>query len=136
MKNQIHIASKKVNPCQKTCLGIVGNHGGCCTIGDRDYIIGPIRDGEETLKRIQQNFPNIDVEWSDIFIDYEEGRRLFPNKSFWQNPNNYPCMRVNVDESSYSCIFYNRQLRCCNIHKSKSEVCNNYVCDYLKESTI
>jgi Fe-S-cluster containining protein len=128
------ISSKPVNPCQKTCLGFPGNHGGCCTIGNRDYIIGPIYDHQETLKRVQEHFPDVEVTWSDLFIGYEEGRKLFPEKSFWQEESNYPCMRIFVDEPNHPCVFYNKQIKCCSIHKAKSDVCTNYFCDYLKSS--
>jgi Fe-S-cluster containining protein len=121
-----------MNHCQKKCLGYDGYHGGCCTLDDRDYIIGPVPDTYETLERVRNQFPNVDIEWNDLFITFEEGSKLFPNKSTWQNPNHYPCMRVNVTNPNIPCIFYNQHLRCCQIQSSKSILCSAFKCEYLQ----
>ena len=121
-----------MNHCQKKCMGFDGNHGGCCTIDNRDLILGPIPDSHETLARVQQQFPGIKVTWDDLFISYEEGHKLFPDKSTWQNPTAYPCMRVRPKDEMIPCVFYNMQLRCCQIYNSRSVICKNFKCDYLK----
>jgi len=113
-------------------MGFDGNHGGCCTISNRDYIIGPIPDAQETLKRVQEQFPGVEITWNDLFMTYDEGSKLFPEKIFWQDKDNYPCMRVNTQDKSFPCVFYNMHLKCCQIHNSKSIVCSTWVCDYLK----
>ena len=120
-----------MNHCQKKCMGLDGNHGGCCTISDRDFIIGPIPDSQETLKRVQEQFPGVEITWDDLFISFEEGKELFPDKSTWQSPEFYPCMRVNVKDKSIPCIFYNQFIQCCQIYSSKSTICSSYNCDYL-----
>ena len=121
-----------MNHCQKKCLGIDGNHGGCCTIGDRDFILGPIPDCQETLKRVQAQFPGVEITWDDLFISFEEGSNMFPDKPTWQNPHAYPCMRVNPNDMSIPCVFYNMNMKLCQIYQSKSIICSNYKCDYLQ----
>ena len=34
------------------------------------------------------------IEREEIFVDYEEGKNMFPNKSTWQNQSSYPAFRV------------------------------------------
>ena len=42
--------------CTNKCYGIEGYHGSCCSIEDRDYIIGPHYDTEEFVKNLSLKF--------------------------------------------------------------------------------
>lgn len=119
-----------MNHCQHNCLGHKGNHGGCCTIDDRDWIMGPIKDADVFLKRVREKYPNTVIEWKDIFIDYEEGSKLFPDKKNWQSKNNYPCLRI-LNVARLPCIFYNLQLRLCTVYDIRPDTCINFYCEYL-----
>ena len=121
-----------MNHCQKKCLGFDGNHGGCCTVGDRDFIIGPIHDSHEFLERLKQKYPGTELNWDDVFIGYEEGSKLFPNKSHWQNPSNYPCLRVNKDTNVLPCVFYNTAIKCCTVYDIRPQTCKSFFCEYLR----
>ena len=121
-----------MNHCQKKCMGHDGNHGGCCTVSTRDFIIGPIPDHQEVLVKVQNQFPGVDITWDDLFIAFDEGKQMYPDKLNWQKPTNYPCMRVDTQNESIPCIFYNLHLKCCEIYNSKSITCSSYKCDYLK----
>src|SRR5688572_8089323 len=70
--------------CGQRCMGQPGNRGGCCTLGDRDFIIGPMPDVDEFLARLAAKLGR-PVAWAEVFIDYEEGRALFPGRSCWQD---------------------------------------------------
>ena len=35
--------------CSQNCMGFRGNSGGCCTLDDRDFIPGPVRDADTFL---------------------------------------------------------------------------------------
>ena len=65
--------------CANKCFGIDGYDGSCCTIQGRDYIIGPIAETEEFLIRLNQKTGR-NFQRKQIFIDYEEGKDLFPDK--------------------------------------------------------
>jgi Fe-S-cluster containining protein len=115
--------------CQSKCLGHPGNSGGCCKLGPRDWIIGPVRDVEAFLARLSELLgrPALRVE---VLIDHEEGRALFPERSTWQNPDHYPALRVRAD-APHACLFHD-DVRGCTIHPIRPAVCKNYECGWLK----
>ena len=42
------------NICSNKCFGIPGHHGSCCTIEDRNYIIGPHPDADEFIETLSK----------------------------------------------------------------------------------
>lgn len=117
--------------CGKKCYGFDNYHGSCCKLENRDWIIGPVTDAHETIEKLQKHFKK-DITYQDIFIEYEEGSRLFPERMNWQNPEAYPAMRINIDSKNLDCVFYNNTLKGCSIYKIRPQICKNYQCDYLK----
>lgn len=117
--------------CSSDCFGIDQYHGSCCRIEDRDFIIGPIPDTREFLERLKIQF-NRDIAYSDIFIDYEEGHKLFPNRSTWQHPTSYPALRVDLTSPDLRCIFYNSTIKACSVYSIRPTTCYKFVCEYLK----
>ena len=93
------------NICSNKCFGIPGHHGSCCTIEDRDYIIGPHPDADEFIEILSKKLGR-EIEREEIFVDYEEGKNMFPNKSTWQNQSSYPAFRVDFYNPKLPCIFY------------------------------
>lgn len=117
--------------CSQNCYGNEGYHGSCCRLENRDYIIGPVHDPNEFLERINKRF-NRNFLYSEIFIEYEEGKQLFPEKANWQNESAYPALRVNLSTSDKSCIFYNNHLRMCTVYELRPSICSAFLCDYLR----
>ncbi len=118
--------------CSKVCYGVRTQAGICCTIGKRDYIIGPITDTERFLEDLSKKL-GYEVDFRDVFIEYEEGSKMFPDKDTWQEKNNYPCMRVVPDEQrGFPCQLLSADMKC-TVHSIKPEVCREYLCDYLKD---
>ena len=115
-------------------MGIPNNHGGCCTISDRNFIIGPHSDTQEFLERLSEKFGR-EILYKEVFVDYEEGKSLFPNKSMWQKESNYPALRVNFFQPSLPCIFYNTTIRACSIYDVRPKTCQIYECEYLQKNT-
>ena len=122
-----------MNHCCEKCLGFNGNHGGCCQLDDRDFIIGPVSDPDAFLLRIKNKFPGVNIEWKDVFIDFEEGSKLFPERSLYQNPNHYPSLRIDTNHVRKPCIFYNSTLKCCSVYDIRPDMCKSFSCDYLKK---
>lgn len=122
-----------MNHCQKKCCGEDMQDGACCKSQNGEWMIGPIPDDIEVLGRVRRQFKGIEIKWKDIFIDYNEGKHLFPDRPSWQKPENYPVMRIRLDIKDRPCVFYNDHIKCCQIYKSKSVTCSNYKCDYLKQ---
>jgi len=118
--------------CSFKCWGIDGYDGSCCTIEDRDYIIGPIKDYETFLNSISQKIGR-KVSFDEVFYTYEEGSKLFPHLSSWQDKESYPSFKVQFDLKRKPCIFYNSTLKCCSVYDIRPETCRNYNCGYLKE---
>ena len=112
--------------CSTNCWGQKGYDGSCCTIENRDYIIGSI--DEESQKRLLMN--NKHLSWNDMFITYEEGRKMYPNKPILQDKTWYPAMRLQNDERN-SCIFYKN--KSCSVYDIRPTVCKEFFCDHLKE---
>lgn len=122
------------NICSNKCFGVDGYHGSCCSIEDRNYIIGPHNDTEEFIKRLSNKLGR-EIQEEDIFINFDEGSKLFPNKSVWQNPESYPALRVDFYNPKLPCIFYNTKLKACSIYEIRPNTCVNFECDYLKNNT-
>ena len=61
--------------CSKKCCGITLFHGGCCSIDDRDYIIGPIKDFDIFLEKLTHKIGR-KISKDEVFIEYEEGKNL------------------------------------------------------------
>ena len=71
--------------CSQNCMGVRGNSGGCCTLDDRDFIIGPVRDADAFLADLGRRLGR-EVSRDEAFIDFDEGRALFPERPTWQEP--------------------------------------------------
>ena len=122
------------NICSNKCYGIPGHHGSCCTIEDRDFIIGPHSDAEEFVTKLSDKLGR-EIEYREVFVDYEEGKTLFPNKSTWQNPGSYPALRVDFYNPRLPCIFYNTKIKACTMYDIRPNTCEIYECDYLASNT-
>jgi len=118
--------------CSNKCFGIDGYDGSCCSVENRDYIIGKITDTAEFLERLQSRLGR-KINYEDVFIDFEAGKQIFPDKESWQNPENYPALRVNFNDPKLPCIFYNTSLKFCTVHEIRPQTCKDYFCDYLSE---
>lgn len=117
--------------CLRNCYGNKGKAGACCTVAERDWIIGPIDDTKEFIARLEKHLGH-KVKYNEIFIEYEEGRKLFPEKSTWQERKNYPAMRVLMDSDGvYPCAFLSESKEC-TIQAIKPHICDLYLCDHLK----
>jgi Fe-S-cluster containining protein len=117
--------------CSHDCFGIDNYHGSCCRLENRDFIIGPIHDTDDFLTRLQKHF-NRPIAYKDVFIDYEEGSKLFPDKTTWQNREAFPALRIDLDSKDLHCIFYNNTMRACSVYNIRPTTCYRFVCDYLK----
>jgi Fe-S-cluster containining protein len=67
-----------------------------------------------------------------VFIDYEEGHKMFPDRLTWQNPKAFPALRINLDSKERHCTFYNNTMRACSVYNIRPTTCQNFVCDYLR----
>lgn len=121
--------------CSTKCYGVDNHDGACCKIADRDFIIGPHSEEDIIgfLTRLSTKFDR-EIKREDVFIDYEEGKNLFPNKLNWQSPKNYPAFRIDTNNPNYPCIFYNETVKACMIHNIRPLVCFNYYCDYVRKN--
>jgi len=119
--------------CSTKCFGFDNNHGGCCSVYSGNWILGGVKDHEEFLENLSKKFGR-KIEKETVFIEYEEGKNLYPNDTTWQNPNNYPALRINQDDPAKYCIFYNKQLRACSVYEIRPNMCQKYECDYLKQN--
>tara|TARA_Y100000592_G_scaffold8090_1_gene11376 strand:- start:1695 stop:3896 length:2202 start_codon:yes stop_codon:yes gene_type:complete len=117
------------NACSTKCYNIDGYHGSCCSIEDRDYIIGPV--GNESQIRLLQEYP--EKTWNDFFISYEEGKDLFPDKPTWQDERHFPAMRINTSTERNNCNQYDPIKKNCSVYQYRPQICNDYLCDWLSE---
>jgi Fe-S-cluster containining protein len=122
------------NICSNHCWGIEGYDGSCCSIEDRNYIIGPHHDTKDFIKRLS-NKVGREIKEDDVFYTYETGRHTFPNKSEWQNPNNYPALKIDLNNTKSPCIFYNTVLKACTVYEIRPKTCAEYECEYLRNNT-
>lgn len=118
--------------CSKKCFGIDDNHGSCCSIANRNFIIGPIRDPSAFLNAVRKKFQDDTIRFDDVLMEFDEGR-VFCSQDVWQNPDNYPCLRINPDSRMKHCVFYNPFVRACSIYSIRPEPCRKYKCSYLNQ---
>ncbi len=117
--------------CQRNCYGVKGQAGICCTLGDRDWIMGPITDAKEFLARLNARFKK-KYKYNEVFVEYPEGHKLFPERACWQNPEHFPALRVLMEpEKHYPCQFLENHQ--CTIQDIKPKICADYLCDHLKK---
>ena len=114
--------------CSNSCLGKQNHHGGCCNVTDSGFALGKVTDALEFLKRL-----NNGLKYEDVFIDYEEGSKLFPDKKQFQNPSIYPVLRVDMNSERKFCIFYDQENKLCSVYDIRPKVCQNYFCKHLKD---
>jgi len=114
--------------CATKCHGIDGCRAGCCSLEDRNYIIGPI--DKESQDRILKHVK--DKTWDDVFVNYLEGKDMFPDREIWQQESSYPALRPKDNEIK-SCTFYDDENSVCSIYAHRPTICGNYLCSYLKE---
>ena len=126
--------SADCNICSNKCLGFEGNHGGCCSIGDRDFIIGPHPDSHEFVERLSEKLGR-EIKYEEVFYEYEEGKKLFPDRPTWQNETHYPALKVDFFNPRVPCIFYNTRMKACMVYEIRPETCRNFECDYLIKQT-
>jgi len=122
--------SKHANICSHNCYGRKDHDGSCCHLEDRDYIIGPHTDPEDFLERLSDRFSR-KVKFEEVFYTFEEGSKLFPERSCWQSPNSFPALRVDIEKERKPCIFYNSTLRSCSIYDIRPQICRKYYCQFL-----
>lgn len=118
------------NTCNQKCDGVDKQYGKCCMVQTRDYILGPVEDAGAFLHDLRKRFP--DIEYEDVFIDFEEGAALFPNKSTWLQEKSYPAIRIDKANIFHPCMFYNHTLKACNFYTIRPEMCRTFSCTYLK----
>lgn len=117
--------------CSNKCCGYDGYSGGCCSIENRNWIIGSIHDAQIFLRNLSLKLGRT-VEFDEVFYQYEEGKNLFPNIEAWQYSTNYPAFKVNVNSEKKYCIFYNETLKYCSVYDIRPHTCRSYKCDYLR----
>jgi Fe-S-cluster containining protein len=117
--------------CGQNCMGARGNAGGCCTLDDRDFIPGPVRDADVFLLDLGRLLRR-EVSREEAFIDFEEGRVLFPDRPSWQEPANYPALRVLPDVDWIPCRFYDKTAHACSVYDIRPAICRHFLCDHLK----
>ena len=120
--------------CSFKCWGIDNYDGSCCTLENRDWIMGPVLDSDNFLDGLSKKIGR-KVEFSEVFYNFREGSNLFPDRQMWQDPNTFPSFQVDLNRPSKPCIFYNQSIRSCMVYEIRPDTCRNYSCDYLKENT-
>ena len=89
---------------------------------------------EDFIKKLSLKLGR-EIQEEEIFINYDEGSKLFPNKSTWQNPESYPALRVDFFNPKLPCIFYNTKIKACTMYDIRPNTCVIYECDYLANNT-
>lgn len=121
--------------CSKNCQGEQNHHGGCCTVGDGEFILGEIDDHERFLQDLSERFGR-EIKFHEVFFTYETGKRFFPDRPTWQNKEHYPALKVvNDPDNDYPCIFYDVANKRCTVYEIRPQTCRTYYCDYLRRLT-
>ena len=114
--------------CSTNCFNVKGYHGSCCSMENRDFIMGPI--DELSQIHLLKRYP--EKTWNDFFVDYEEGKDLFPDRSVWQQRQNFPAMRINTSTERNNCNQYDPIKKNCSVWRDRPTTCQNFNCDWLQ----
>ena len=117
--------------CRTKCEGVEGAHGNCCSVQGGNWILGSIDDADEFLENLSHKF-GYDINFSDVFYTYEEGKKIFPQGEDWQETGCYPALRFSEDQT---CIFYSTEIKSCMVYDIRPKTCKKYLCGYLKNLT-
>ena len=119
--------------CMKKCFGRNGYSSSCCRLEDRDFIIGPISpaDADAFLHRLSAKFKR-PLTFNEVFIGFEEGSKLFPRRSTWRDPKNYPALRpISAGgDADYQCQFLGASGEC-TVYEERPPLCRIYRCEHL-----
>jgi len=126
--------------CLSNCCGIEGLRSGCCKLDpdDLEHILGPL--DEEWITKILKYFKNKNIPMSryDVVIDFEEGRligqKFFNGHPVFDSKESYPMLRFQIDGNRFSCKFLNANTGMCGIYEQRSDMCRNYLCQYVKKN--
>ena len=88
------------------------------------------REAQEALDRAGR-----EIKHNEVFIEWAEGSKMFPDKTVWQNPANFPALRVDENQPRLPCTFYNTKIKACTVHSIRPNTCAAYECDYLAKQT-
>jgi Fe-S-cluster containining protein len=121
-----------LHTCTRNCFGIADYAASCCQLAKRDWIQGPVPDAEEFLLRLATRFGS-DMPFDEVFIRFEEGAAMFPERSVWQDPANFPAIRPVVDAAAkYPCPFLGVDDRC-GVYEDRPNLCREYRCEHLQK---
>jgi Fe-S-cluster containining protein len=91
--------------------------------------MGANHDADEFIEKLSEKLGE-KVNYNDIFIEYEEGKELFPDKPTWQLESSYPAFRVKLDNKKLPCIFYDTDEKQCTVYDIRPKTCSLYECNY------
>lgn len=123
------------NICSFKCWGRDNHHASCCSLEDRNYILGPIADYEKFLLNLSKKIGRR-VDFHEVFYNFETGSKAFPDKPVWQVEQSYPAFKVDFSKNEKYCINYNPHIRSCTVYDIRPETCQNYFCDYLERELL
>lgn len=123
------------NICSFKCFGIDDYDGSCCHLEDRNWIMGPIEDSEKFLYNLSNKLGR-KVKFDEVFYNFEEGSKLFPDKPVWQEKGNYPAFKVDLEKQRKPCVMYNSATRSCSVYEIRPNTCRYYLCDFLERELI
>ena len=118
--------------CQNQCRGIDGYSADCCCAGDQDWMLGPVHDADDFLERLRLRFGRLFLT-DEVFIGFEEGSQLFPDRERWQKESSFPALRVNIHHPRKACMFFSSVRKGCSVYDIRPEICRKFECDYLKQ---
>lgn len=137
-KRQYFTSEVAEKTCLEKCCGHDGLKSACCTLDpeDLEHVLGPV--DEESIKKILAHFKQMhySIVRSDVVIEYEEGvaigNRLFNGHPAFMSEKSYPMLRFQVNGPRFTCKFLNMTSGKCSIYKIRPEMCENYLCEYIK----
>lgn len=109
-------------------------YGNCCSSNNGNFILGRVQpdDVSQFLKLLSDKFGKT-VTFDEVFLTYDEGKEIFKESDCWQNPHNYPALRIQTELYKQPCVFYNTALKACSVYDIRPKMCRSYGCDYFKE---
>jgi len=77
----IFFMSSHCDICAFNCYGQKGNYASCCSVEERNWIMGPILDYEKVLKDLSLKYGR-EVTFKEVFYDFDEVQELSQQEKF------------------------------------------------------
>ena len=125
------------NICSFNCWGREGYDASCCTLEDRNWIIGPHTDAPNYFwTRLSDRVGRKVSVLRNLSTIMRKVTKSSLIKKFGKVLIHYPALRVDEENKRLPCVNYNIATRSCMVYDIRPQICRDFICDYLERELL